>query len=116
MSDESNFGSFLMGFTVGALAGAIVSLLMAPQSGEETRQVIKEKAIELKDLGTETYGETKQKAEVAYKDALAKAEELSKVTVEKAEELTVNHSKHKKETNSSQDQNLAAVLFSGSFL
>ena len=47
MSDESNFGSFLMGFTVGALAGAIVSLLMAPQTGEETRQVIKEKAIEL---------------------------------------------------------------------
>lgn len=49
MSDESNFGSFLMGFTVGALAGAIASLLMAPQTGEETRQVIKEKAIELKE-------------------------------------------------------------------
>ena len=47
MSDESNFGSFLMGFTVGALAGAIVSLLMAPQTGEETRQVIKEKAIHI---------------------------------------------------------------------
>jgi len=61
MSDKSNFGSFLMGFTVGALAGAIVSLLMAPQTGEETRQIIKEKTIELKDKGTETYEETKHR-------------------------------------------------------
>lgn len=87
MSDESNFGSFLMGFTVGALAGAIVSLLMAPQTGEETRQVIKEKAIELKEKGAETYEETKHWAEIAYKDALAKADELAKVTKEKATEL-----------------------------
>jgi len=87
MSDKSNFGSFLMGFTVGALAGAIVSLLMAPQTGEETRQIIKEKTIELKDKGTETYEETKRRAEEAYKDALAKAEELAKVTKEKASEL-----------------------------
>jgi len=72
MSDESNFGSFLMGFTVGALAGAIVSLLMAPQTGEETRQVIKEKAIELKEKGAETYEETKHRAEIAYKDASLK--------------------------------------------
>ena len=86
MSDESNFGSFLMGFTVGALAGAIVSLLMAPQTGEETRQVIKEKAIELKEKGTETYEDTKHKAEIAYKDAIAKADEFAKVTKEKVAE------------------------------
>lgn len=88
MSDESNFGSFLMGFTVGALAGAIVSLLMAPQSGEETRQVLKEKAIELKEKGAETYEETKQRAETAYKDAIAKADELAKVAKEKAAEIS----------------------------
>ncbi len=87
MSDKSNFGSFLMGFTVGALAGAIVSLLMAPQTGDETRQIIKEKTIELKDKGTETYEDTKHRAEVAYKDALAKADELAKVAKEKASEL-----------------------------
>lgn len=88
MSDESNFGSFLMGFTVGALAGAIVSLLMAPQSGEETRQVLKEKAIELKEKGAETYEDTKQRAETAYKDAIAKADELAKVAKEKATEIS----------------------------
>ena len=88
MSDESNFGSFLMGFTVGALAGAIVSLLMAPQSGEETRQVLNEKAIELKEKGAETYEDTKQRAETAYKDAIAKADELAKVAKEKAAEIS----------------------------
>ena len=88
MSDESNFGSFLMGFTVGALAGAIVSLLMAPQSGEETRQVLKEKAIGLKEKGAETYEDTKQRAETAYKDAIAKADELAKVAKEKASEIS----------------------------
>jgi gas vesicle protein len=76
-----------LGFTLGALAGAVASLLLAPQTGEETRQVIKEKAIELKDKSTESFEDTKKKAEQAYKDALAKAEELSSVTKAKADEL-----------------------------
>ncbi|MDD3949021.1 MAG: YtxH domain-containing protein, partial [Anaerolineaceae bacterium] len=84
MSEETNFGSFVMGFTVGALAGAIASLLLAPQTGEETRQVIKEKAIELKDKGAESYEETKHRAEIAYQDALKKADELAQVTKDKA--------------------------------
>ncbi len=33
MSESNNFGSFVMGFVVGALSGAIASLLMAPQTG-----------------------------------------------------------------------------------
>ena len=87
MSEKNDFGAFVMGFTLGALAGAVVSLIMAPQTGEDTRQMIKEKAIELKDKGNETFEETKRKAEVAYKDALTKAEELSAVTKQKAVDL-----------------------------
>lgn len=87
MSEKNDFGSFVAGLALGALAGAVVSLLMAPQSGEETRQIIKDRAIELKDKGSETFDETKRKAELAYQDALAKAEELSKVTHQQAEEL-----------------------------
>jgi gas vesicle protein len=48
---------------------------MAPQTGDETRQLIKDKAIELKEKGGTTFEETKQKAEEAYKEALAKAQE-----------------------------------------
>lgn len=90
MSENNDFGSFVAGFALGALAGAVVSLLMAPQSGEETRQIIKDRAIELKDKGDETFEETKRKAEIAYKDALAKAEELSAVTKQHAEDLGVS--------------------------
>ncbi|MGB4595092.1 MAG: YtxH domain-containing protein [Anaerolineaceae bacterium] len=93
MSEKNDFGSFVAGFALGALAGAVVSLLMAPQSGEETRQIIKDRAIELKDKGGETFEETKRKAEIAYKDALAKAEELSAVTKQHTEGLgsTIKH-------------------------
>ena len=46
-SDSDEFGAFLVGFIVGGLAGAVVSLLFAPQSGKETRALIREKSIDL---------------------------------------------------------------------
>lgn len=45
------FGVFV-GMLVGALAGAVTMLLLAPQSGEETRMQIQEKGIELRDRTT----------------------------------------------------------------
>lgn len=51
MSDNSSeFGSFLAGFLIGGLVGAATALLLAPQSGEDTRNVIVTKSIELKDM------------------------------------------------------------------
>lgn len=84
MSDKDNFGSFLVGFLVGGIAGAVVALLYAPASGEETRTVIKDKAIELKDKTVETFDETYKKAEIAANDAVAKAQELLKEVQGKA--------------------------------
>ncbi len=37
MNDRDEFGAFLVGFIVGGLSGAVVALLFAPQTGEETR-------------------------------------------------------------------------------
>lgn len=78
MAEKDNFGAFLVGFLVGGIAGAVVSLLYAPGSGEETRTVIKEKAIELKDKTTETAEEAYRKAEIAANEAAAKAQSLLK--------------------------------------
>lgn len=78
MSERSDFGTFLVGFIVGGLTGAAVALLLAPQSGEETRTIIKEKAIELKDKAAETYEEVSDKAGGLAADAKVKAEELKK--------------------------------------
>jgi len=53
MADRDEFGAFLVGFLVGAVSGAVVALLFAPQSGEETRAIIGERSIELRDRAVE---------------------------------------------------------------
>jgi gas vesicle protein len=49
MSEKSCGIDFFAGFLVGALAGAAAALLLAPQAGEETRTLIRDKGIELKE-------------------------------------------------------------------
>ncbi len=53
MSSDSGASDFLAGFFIGTLMGAALALLFAPSSGEDTRQQIKEKGIELKERATE---------------------------------------------------------------
>ena len=86
-SDRDEFGAFLVGFVVGGLAGAVVALLFAPQSGEETRALIKDKSIELRDLASQTAEEALARAEAAAAEARTRAEELAKVARARAEEL-----------------------------
>jgi len=68
MSDHDEIGTFFVGFIVGGLTGAIVTLLFAPQSGEETRTLIKDKSIELLD-----------KARNSVEEKLNHIEEVAKV-------------------------------------
>jgi gas vesicle protein len=46
-------GTVLVAFVLGALTGAVVALLMAPTSGEETRRVLGEKAREGRERASE---------------------------------------------------------------
>jgi gas vesicle protein len=50
---HNNIFGVLAGILVGSLAGALTMLLLAPQSGEDTRTQIKDKSIELRDRTTE---------------------------------------------------------------
>ena len=50
---NTNIGGVFTGLLIGGLAGTITALLLAPQSGEETRRQIREKGIELRDRTTE---------------------------------------------------------------
>jgi gas vesicle protein len=98
MSDENDFGTFLAGFIIGGLVGAAVALITAPQSGEETRSVIHDKSIELKDKAVSTAEETRSRAEKALEEARQRAdqaleevrlraEDLAEVTKERAMEI-----------------------------
>ena len=86
-SDSDEFGSFLVGFIVGGLTGAVVSLLFAPQSGEETRALIRDKSIELRDRAADTAEEALSRAEAAAAEARQRADELAKVARQRADEL-----------------------------
>lgn len=75
MADRDEFGAFLIGFVVGGITGAVVSLLYAPQSGEETRAVIREKSIELRDRAAEQAEMIASKAEKLAGDAKERGKE-----------------------------------------
>jgi gas vesicle protein len=87
MSERDEFGAFLVGFIVGGLTGAVVALLFAPQSGEETRALIKDKSIELRDKAQVTAEEAYARAEELAADARRRAEELTKEARARATEL-----------------------------
>lgn len=93
MSDHDDFGSFLVGFVVGGLTGAVVALLFAPQSGEETRAVIREKSIELRDMASQTAEEALAKAEAAAADAKKRYEELSADVRSRSQEVIASAKK-----------------------
>jgi gas vesicle protein len=59
---DSELGSFIAGFLIGGLVGAAVALIMAPQSGEETREMLRERGIELKNRADETASGIRSKA------------------------------------------------------
>ncbi len=78
-SKKSIWLGALIGFSAGAVVGAVTALLLAPQSGEETRDKIKErfndisdKAGDMVDRSREVYGTAKSKVASTYGDVAEK--------------------------------------------
>lgn len=74
-----NWMSTLIGFGAGAVVGAVTALLLAPASGKETREKIKErindvsdKAYDLVERSKEAIEEAKDKMSNAYEEAVEK--------------------------------------------
>ena len=63
MSDRSGGAEFFAGLVIGGLVGATLSLLLAPQSGEETRAQIRDKSVEYKGRAEEGYMSARQAVE-----------------------------------------------------
>ncbi len=62
MSDK-NGTDFLAGFLLGAMAGTALALLFAPQSGELTRQQLKEQTVELKGRAETLSAQAREQAQ-----------------------------------------------------
>lgn len=81
MSNNSHSDSgmgFFSGFLLGGLVGAVVAVVLAPQSGEETRDLIRGKAHEVKGKAMDMASDLKDRAADLADDLRAQADELSK--------------------------------------
>ena len=83
MSDDRGAGGVMIGFMLGAIAGAAVALLMAPASGEETRRRLGEKAREGRDKASEAARQSREFLR-NQRDGLSTAFERGKEAFEQA--------------------------------
>jgi gas vesicle protein len=60
---DSHFWDSLLTFAVGAAAGFIVGILVAPASGKETRKKIKDQAVKTGEAAKESYDKITKEAE-----------------------------------------------------
>lgn len=83
MSSASNFGKFVVGAMVGGAIGALFGMLLAPRSGVETREMIREEFDNQVDTLRNQSGALKDKAKEkasVLKDRVAEvASELEEV-------------------------------------
>ena len=61
MSDRET-GNFVSGLIVGAVVGVALGLLFAPQSGKETRELVKTKAVIARERASEFIGKIRNAA------------------------------------------------------
>jgi gas vesicle protein len=76
-----------VGILIGSLAGVAGALLAAPQSGEKTRALIREKSGELRTRTANTLTEGRDKAMVVLTDARSKAADLTERLMSRVKEI-----------------------------
>ena len=69
-------GKFLVGFTVGAALGAVAGILLAPKSGEETREMLSDAAKDVLDKTDAKVRDIQNKAENVVSELQRKGDEI----------------------------------------
>jgi gas vesicle protein len=86
MADENGQGggflAFFQGLLLGGLIGAAIGILKAPQSGDETRAMLRARTNEARSELEQSVMEARLRAQEIVSDARAKAEEIQKQTQE----------------------------------
>jgi len=78
MAQEDTSGK-LVWFFAGAAIGASIALLYAPKSGEETRRLLKEKALEGKDVLAESSRDILDKSRDLYEKGKGLADDAAEM-------------------------------------
>ena len=102
MSDgNSDKGSLAAAFMAGTALGVVAALLMAPKSGEETREDIKETLGDAKDKVTQTVGDTKENA----KSKISEAVDTTKTVAKESKRAAKDAKERVKESKGHPDSN-----------
>ncbi len=91
--NNSDFGAFLAGFVIGGLVGAATALILAPQSGQETRAQIASRSEDLRHMGEERFQQARETA-VSYagdytekvQEATSQAQERARIVLDSGKE------------------------------
>ncbi len=62
-NNGGEFGAFLAGFVIGGLVGAAAALILAPQSGSETRSKISDRSQDLREAGGQRIHQVRESAD-----------------------------------------------------
>lgn len=90
MADNNNgseFGAFFAGVIIGGLVGAATALLLAPQSGEETRRQLTRSGADIRDKAQDSLEDARERAEATIADARRRAERIIEEARERAETM-----------------------------
>jgi gas vesicle protein len=85
---ESDLGSFLAGFVIGALVGAATALILAPQSGQATRDQLTGFGADLRHAGSERIDQVRHSADNYSREYRDKATSLFSDARTRAQYLT----------------------------
>lgn len=85
----NNTLNVLVGMLVGGLAGAVTMLLLAPQSGKDTRLQIREKGIELRDRANEIMEDTATQIRSSAKQLTESGSEAIKELAHQGQKIAV---------------------------
>jgi gas vesicle protein len=78
MTQKGNpIGTLFIGILIGGLVGTGVALLAAPQTGEQTRTMLRERGVDLRNRASSTVQDTRVKAEDVITKVRSRAEELT---------------------------------------
>jgi gas vesicle protein len=113
MSDsDAEIGAFMAGFVIGGLVGAATALILAPQSGAETRAQIATKSDEMRQAGEQQFADYKRKAGEAVSETQSRVQTSSDEIQERAR-IVLDEGKQKDARSAQKNGPNAAQASSG---